>query len=296
MMQDLDALISEHGLGDSADMIRRLAKSSVAIRTQPVEQQAILPGVSRFGGLPHLPRGMVWPRWNRMAMGHLATIKLSELPVSDPDELLPSRGLLYVWYGGGGEQPWGHEAAHVDGFRIDYLSDEHAALELATFPSDSPPAASRDTPVYTPCKVEFAETVTLPDLEWIDELAPAGVELSDPDAYEELWEAVWDLAGEEAPLHRLLGYFYPIQSLPEFEMTDVACRLRPEYRGFSDKAAYRKQFDELQRALRPVLQISSDEAGPNWMWGDGGKLYFALPEAALRARDFSRVQGCLQCY
>jgi uncharacterized protein YwqG len=44
-----------------------------------------------------------------------------------------------------------------------------------------------------------------------------------------------------------------------------------------------------------LFQIDTDDEGPRWMWGDSGMLYLWLTRHSLRAREFNKVHGILQC-
>ena len=46
---------------------------------------------------------------------------------------------------------------------------------------------------------------------------------------------------------------------------------------------------------RLLLQIDTDEAGPGWMWGDVGRIYFWIRHQDLAARRFADVWLILQC-
>ncbi len=44
-----------------------------------------------------------------------------------------------------------------------------------------------------------------------------------------------------------------------------------------------------------LLQIDTDEQGPDWMWGDMGCLYFWIRKQDLDERNFDRIWAVLQC-
>ena len=46
----------------------------------------------------------------------------------------------------------------------------------------------------------------------------------------------------------------------------------------------------------PASQLDSDEAGPGWMWGDAGRLYFCIRQEDFAAQRFDAVWCDQQCY
>lgn len=113
--------------------------------------------------------------------------------------------------------------------------------------------------IFPSCRVSYSEVLTLPDHEspWRTQLGIGPKHLG--------YECYRDLLMEMSGGDRLLGYPLPIQG-------DV---LR-------------------KKGVRHLLTISSAQA-TGWQWGDGGALYFTLPEADLRAGRFDRVQLEMQC-
>jgi uncharacterized protein YwqG len=49
-----------------------------------------------------------------------------------------------------------------------------------------------------------------------------------------------------------------------------------------------------KKGSRHLLTIGGND-DMEWEWGDGGALYFTLPEADLRAGRFDRVEVEMQC-
>jgi hypothetical protein len=97
----------------------------------------------------------------------------------------------------------------------------------------------------------------------------------------------------ELPSHQLLGNPQPIQG----DMM-LSCQLT-SHGLYTGDGEHRKdpRFETLKAGAadwRLLLQISSDD-GAGMMWQDVGRLYYCIPEPALRARDFERVWLDMQC-
>lgn len=294
-MMDLDTLIAKHLLWDYAEAIRSLARPSVALRRELVEQADLRPTDSRLGGLPHLPAGTLWPRWRDEPLAHLATIRLSEASLHDANQLLPKRGLLYFWYALN-DGPWGFDPRDAGFCRVDFIPNEDEPLTLARMPVEEfaePPYP--ESGVYAPCRLKFSPGVTLANWEWIREFRPELSELADAKTvagakYDKLAEAIQS----SGPQHWLLGHAANVQGTMEQECQSVTHGLY-----FGDATA---SFDPEFAALAPgasawrcLLQLDTDEDGPGWMWGDCGRVYFWMPGEAIQQAQFNKAWMILQC-
>ncbi len=146
-------------------------------------------------------------------------------------------------------------------------SDPKGTFRVFHFPNVSklarrePPEELAATGRYKSCRLTFTETLTLPDPEspWRKELTFK----DDDEAEDHYQETVLDALGGLG--HRILGYAPSLQN-------DVHRR----------------------KEMRHLLTIDSDD-NPDWMWGDGGLLYFTINEEYLKAGQFDRVRCEMQC-
>lgn len=95
----IDEEIERLGLADCADLIRQAIQ--VEFRLEAVQTDDLtVPGRSRFGGSPDLPRGFAWPRFNTAAgpayCDFVCQINLEHIPFCYKEEQF-SKGLLYVF-------------------------------------------------------------------------------------------------------------------------------------------------------------------------------------------------------
>lgn len=298
-MVDLDQLIQCYDCAQHARAIRYLARPCVRIKRTRVAQESLTPTDSRIGGLPHLPPDLAWPTQNGLPMSHIATIRLSEVEPFDTEQLLPKRGLLYFWYSAV-QDVWGFDPKDAGGFRVDYLENESNRIELRRHPSagcsGDQMEIGPETGVFHPARATFSTDWTLPNEEWIqDMVSPLRRlwtirELANARCYGDLCDG---LPADVSPADRLLGHPQAVQGPMEMECQLVThglyCGDATVYNDPRAAALARKRRD-----WRLLLQIDSDDDS-GMCWGDAGRLYYWIPKAGLRARDFTRVWMILQC-
>src|SRR5262249_18104522 len=91
--------LADNGLPQVAGTLAGLARPSIRLALQRVEQRDLGIGDSRVGGLPDLPAGVGWPTWNCVPQAFIAQINLAETAPFDVDHLLPADGVLSFFYG-----------------------------------------------------------------------------------------------------------------------------------------------------------------------------------------------------
>jgi uncharacterized protein (TIGR02996 family) len=229
-------------LAAHADKILRLARPGLAFRSTRAADAKLPVGASKFGGGPDLPPDAEWPVLHEEPLAFVAQFNLAHLSASLACRELPDSGLLSVFCA------WDPDGANCD-------FSEKGSWRLLYFPEASK-LARRLPPLnsFRPCRLTFAETVTLPDQNspWKRELGLG----RDEDA----WMA-YQMGVAECDLeHRLLGYPPPVQS-----------------------AAH------LKKTVRHLMTIESDD-NPSWAWGERAALHFTIGEDHLKARRFDRAR------
>ena len=275
--------------------ILHVATPSARLFTRRVPIADLSLGESRIGGLPDLPPDVEWPRWmpssprddkfgqlwhpERSApLGFIAQIDLAAIPRIDV--ALPERGWLYFFYDRYCE-PWGYDPDDRGSCRVIYADCDQRTLKR----SDPPPDSDLEH-VTEACRVEFRTELTLPD-------DLPGTEYGSS-AYQPYSELRQHLANADGPRHQLLGYPAVIQNPMELECQLVSngiyCGNTTGYRSEQAKA-----LADGARDWRLLLQIDSDEAGPGWMWGDVGMIYFWIKRDDLASQRFDDVWLIFQC-
>lgn len=242
-------------------------------------------GFSKLGGLPRLPAGVEWPRWQGSPLLFLGQVDLSELPASRALGGCPSVGRLYFFYDQE-QSTWGFRPEDRGSWRVLYSTEAPADDETAV-PEGMDPAG-----VLVEKDVEFREIVTVPDPQRFDlDVALDGEAEHELDEWlEEEIEARYD----GLPQHQMGGY-------PKAEQSDcMEAGIEMVCKGADcgDPAIWRRrdleQVEKEAASWRLLFQMDSDD-DLGCMWGDEGKLYFWVREDDLRKAHFDNVWMVLQC-
>lgn len=292
-------LLDPCGLVDRLADVRALVRPSLRLHLEPLgaddaeydDHEAHALGRSRFGGDPDLPPDLPWPSADGEPMLFVAQLDLAELSAFPAAAELPREGLLSCFY-----SPFPASRVLEHPVAVLHLQEPRT---LVRRPAPDPRARLR------PHAIDFEEEEQLPALEsqyFFEALRPAAEVKA---YYERLARghgesppipsaALADLVISqsrcdfERPTHRLLGHPSSIQGDPYLDV-EMSRRGWDGWREGTDEALALRQ-----RALgwRLLLQVDAELL----LQQDGGFFYFWIPADALRAHDFSRAQGCLQCH
>ena len=199
----------------------------------------------------------------------LAQFNLSDLPSVPGLPVLPSSGLLSLWYDTA-DEPWG-DGREVDGFRVLHTTVPNEQLmrtELPEFVHDGVKYPHWTWKPFTECTLRIVSTECY-DIESV----VATAEHKESLEVARQLEAAISGYHRDIPQHRLLGR-------PDTIQNDMAEELEEN----TGRAGWTMLF-----------QLDTDENGPGWMWGDCGRLYFWIRTQDLARRDFSQARGILQC-
>lgn len=280
---ELAAMLVGAGLRKYAPVIIGLARASVRIEATRSNHRALALGASRFGGVPDLPPGFEWPRYEERPLAFLAQIDLSAFPHPDDSEL-PRHGSLAFFYEVEGMK-WGFDPIDRGCARVVWFETTPGSL-LPTFPAVSTPRVE----CFAPCTLSFAPDVDLPDSR--DRIFGQVYDEMTDDEH----SRYSDLASSLRPAtsHHLLGHPQLVQGDMRLE-----CELASNGIYVGDLEAYKNTPASSLRGAHDwqlLLQVDTDEEHPGWCWGDVGRIYFWIRSADLAARRFDRTWLVLQCY
>jgi len=268
------------GLARVAGDIAQLARPCIRFRTTSGDDNEILVGASKFGGLPDVPKDFLWPEWNNQPLSFLGQINLAAIaknPVASP---LPSSGLISFFYDCE-QRTWGFDPKDKGSWRV-YLFPNQP-LHRASYPASMPDYAR-----YKPCKISTDNRLTFPGWETLY-IKP--LDLTDDER--ELYWAFDSTEGMGDYGHQLLGHPHEVQGEMQLE-----CQLasngvnlgNPEWT--QNPCVPELELNASQWAL--LFQFDSDD-NPGWMWGSVGCLYFWITESDLTSQRFENVWMVLQC-
>ncbi len=272
--------LSAAGLGRIAPVLERLQAGAVRLRTRPAQEQPLAVGASKLGGLPDLPAGTAWPRWNGVPLGLVAQLRLDELRAYPAAQALPESGWLYFFYDGR-QQVFGDQPADRGAWQVIYQPalKPTGALQRQPAPPDLP-----DESRFKPRAVDFSAEWTLPQnpplfapaLDWT------------PDEQHHYEDFIYNRVSDRgASRHRLLGHAEEIQDDMHLQCQLLAHGIKDE----QDPRAAALAAGALSWQL--LLQVDSDEAA-GMRWSSAGRLYFWIEQPALKARRFDNVWLALQ--
>ncbi|UQA60978.1 YwqG family protein [Polyangium aurulentum] len=276
------------GIGEHGPALLALRRNSIRIRADELDEDdavALPVGESRIGGLPDLPRGMEWPRYEDRPLVFLAQIDLSETTLLDDEDLLPHTGWLWFFYDAlESKEP--NDATWRGGARVIYRDVDRARLVRASPPEH--PSMPEPFPAHA---LTLESERVMPPLEtpFLTLLA------SSPGALHGFGDFLWRTAewDPERPIHRLLGYATPLQGDP-YLYAHVGA-IGESFEGWNDAGERERAILRGATEWRLLLQIDS-EPDNRLLHQDGGYYYIFIREEALRARRFEEAWGVFQSH
>lgn len=231
-----------------------------------VAAPSVVPGFSKLGGYPELPKGFDWPEGPEGPLAFLAQFDLQLAHETGGPDWLPGLGAIYLFH----DERWGT----IDQVRIVHSTDEPDAPR-------SPPAALKPGLRYLERRVEMIRQASIPSLDWLNEdVRTIDISDSELDELANLPDA--DLGS--GPMHKLGGFPNEIQE----EQLALSCEHAVrglEYR-FGKPVA--PEIEAASGEWRLLAQIDSDSK-LKMNWGDGGMFYVFIRETDARAGDFSKT-------
>ncbi len=269
-------------------LVSSLAKNEIIMNVK-AEEAPLSPQASKIGGKPWLPRDFQWPVYTSdetRFLSFLCQINLSDIKQLDRDNVLPEKGMLYFFY----EFEafcWGFDPEDKGCARVFYFEDTEGFAPME-WPNDI------DEDYIVPeMAVGFTSQPSYPKYEELEYHSSLECDWEDYDAALEKLGVDMD-----AENHKLLGYADIIQDEMLSECERV---IRGIYCG--DPSGYQTDTEDeevaIQRSAKDwilLLQLTTLENEDwEWMWGDGGMLYFYIKKQDLAAKRFENAWFSLQC-
>ena len=275
--------MDENAFKKLPDRVKAQLRRSLRLKTTRSEIDTLPIGVSRVGGIPDVPTGFDWPRYNDSPLSFIAQLQLDEIPLDHVDLPLPRTGSLLFFYDSK-QRTWGFDP-----------KDRGSALVLLTESTPdklirtNPPTDTPKMGLFDCCRIHFEPSVNLPDvcsIHYQPELSD-----SERDLFFDYFD--WCHSKTVGPKHRLGGHAECVQNPMELECQLVANGLYcGDSSGYEDPR--RASLEKTATDWKLLLQIDSDDEA-SMMWGDVGTIYFWIRETDLRDCKFERTWLVLQC-
>jgi len=286
---ELKEAIKTHKLENFEKEILNLAKPSIQILREKVDEDSIPIGASKLGGNPDLPEDFEWQSYEEKPLTFIGQFNLSELHPYDKENLLPDTGILYFFYAVD-SIIWG-AAEHKGGWQIYYLEDENAPLTRRQHPQAEGEYTKIDKlPVN---QVKYETAITLPRI-YRNEFKEKGLNITTKDEREAYWRLFWQESNQ--PLHYFFGDPTPVQGDVLWEAVEGSQNIKPDFDTHHKRNENQIEHIKSERDNWLFLfQVDTDD-DLDVMWGDAGMLYICIPKKDLQDRNFDACWTIMQCY
>ncbi len=269
----------EHiGLQSHAAGLVALARPSIGLRSERVDESEMPIGVSRLGGKPDVPADFEWPVYDGLPQSFIGQINLADTASLDVEGVLPAEGLLSFFYDSE-QRVWGFDPAEDAAWRVTY-TPSGVDLVRREVPEGMPGEG-----VFNSMRLGFDAELTFAPWESFD-VKKLGFG----------WDAQLDYAevmGQNLrwPCHRVLGHPDPVQGDMQLECQLVHHGL---YRGDGHEDPRISELESGAADWRLLLQIDTDPPA-GMMWGDVGMIYYWITAESLLRRRWNEARLVLQC-
>jgi uncharacterized protein YwqG len=262
---ELEARVRSELPLDLAEPIISLARPTIGIWPQPSTPGAD-PRISRFGGMPLVPKGWTWPTFDDEPMLFVGQINCADLAALPSARLFPRSGLISFF----GDFDFLNGCAGG-------MEEEGGAVFWWAETERLAPASEpiEDFQRLRRCALAFYETVSLPDPS-SQEIEQLPLDRDQRKRYGELHggvrrHGVASNRFRDFCTSKLLGW-------PDLIQRDFLPGPGGEHRE------------------RLLLQVGSYDDGTEFQcWGPGGLVYFTISEENLKERQFDQVLFEMQC-
>lgn len=275
-------IIRDIGLSKRARSIEKLIKPSIRVSMNLSDDAQLKPGTSKLGGMPDLPPGFNWPTFEDRPLSFLAQLNILDFSKYNTKGMLPSEGILYFFYNNE-KQIWGFNPMDRGNWLVAYSDIPYQQLSRT-----APPPELYQNDIFKTGELFFYSEATLPGWEALS-IQSLELDSEELDKYQMLTEQVNNL--NDLKIHRVLGHPQEIQGEMQLECQLVSHGLYLD--AYNDPR--RKDLEAGAHKWQLLFQLDSEE-DLGMFWGDIGRLYFWIPQDALKARNFNQAWLILQCY
>ncbi|WP_395066215.1 DUF1963 domain-containing protein [Flavobacterium sp.] len=269
---------------DDKEKIIKLIKPAIGILTKKMESDNLKIGGSKIGGKPDLPKDISWPRLNDSDLVFCAQYNISELKKFDVENLLPEKGMFYIFIGINGEHnEFSVEQKDYKIFFIENLEE----LERKEYPT-----TLKTEGKVEPAEIQYFESLTIPDDEnykliYFDE------------KYEDIYfyfyqdteEYIAEKLNENADnMHQILGEDKSIQSSVVYEFSRE--ELDVSYDEYTEKWG---EILKNSKTFSNLIQLDCMDSNTNLdKFGGSSVFYIGLKTKELEKKNFNDLKISFQ--
>jgi Domain of unknown function (DUF1963) len=269
---------------DDKEKIIKLIKPAIGILTKKMESDNLKIGGSKIGGKPDLPKDISWPRLNDSDLVFCAQYNISELKKFDVENLLPEKGMFYIFIGINGE--YNEFSVEQKDYKIFFIENLEE-LERKEYPT-----TLKTEGKVEPAEIQYFESLTIPDDEnykliYFDEKYEDFYFYFYQDTEEYIAEELNENADN---MHQILGEDKSIQSSVVYEFS------REELDVSYDE--YTEKWDEIlenSKTFSNLIQLDCMDSNTNLdKFGGSGVFYIGLKTKELEKKNFNDLKISFQ--
>jgi hypothetical protein len=270
---------------EDKEKIINLIKPAIGIFTKKLEFDSLEIGKSKIGGKPDLPIDFNWPKVNNSDLIFCAQYNISEFKKFDKEDILPKKGMFYVFIGINEES---------NGFSINQKDSKIFYIEnLLNLERKEFPISISEERKIEPAEIQFLENFTIPDDENY-KLFYFNEKYDDFyfDFYQDTIDYISDeLNGFMDNMHQILGEDKSIQSsvVYEFSRNELNIKNDEEY---SEKW---NEILENSKSFSSLIQLDCCDSNTNLSkFGGSGVFYIGLKTDELKNLNFENLKLSFQ--
>lgn len=236
-------------------------------------------GCSKIGGKPDLPKDVSWPRLNDSNLVFCAQYNISEMKKFDVENLLPEKGMFYIFIGINGE--YNEFSIEQKDCKIFFIED------LENLERKEYPTTLKTEGKVEPAEIQYFESLTIPDDEnykliYFDEKYK--------DFYFHFYQDTEEYIAEELNevvdnMHQILGEDKSIQSSVVYEFSKN--ELNISYEEYTEK--WNEILDN-SKTFSNLIQLDCMDSNTNLdKFGGSGVFYIGLKTKELENKNFNNL-------
>lgn len=269
---------------DDKEKIIKLIKPTIGIQTKKLNSDDLKIGSSKIGGKPDMPKDILWPRVNDSDLVFCAQYNVSEFKKYDFENLLPEKGMFYVFIGI--DEEWNEFSMNQNDSKIFFIKNIDN-LERKEFP-----VSLGENKKIEPAEIQYFESLTIPDDEnyklfyFNDKYEHFYFHF-----YQDTEEYIEELNGFVDNMHQILGEDKSVQSSVVYDFSSNELKI-------GNDEEYTEKWNEIlenSKSFTTLLQLDCMDSNTNLdEFGGSGVFYFGIKTKDLEQKNFENISMSFQ--